>query len=126
LALVSFPLVAFTTAVAIDRCIANRWHPVNFPLGSKIWNHFTWLGIISYSVYLVHKPILTQAGHLLNKLGLGQRSPVMLMAACLLLYPLIVAGSDGLYRFIEVPFIRLGSKLWRQRKDYLSLQRNRT
>ena len=124
LTFVSFPLVAFTTAVVIDRCIANRWQPINFPFGRTIWKHLSWLGIISYSVYLVHQPILTQAGYLLDKLGLRQHSPVNLMTACMLLYPLIVAASYGLYRLIEVPFIRLGSNLWRKRKANLDFQKS--
>ena len=72
LAFVSFPLIAFTTAVAIDRFIANRWHPINFPFDRAVWNHLAWLGVISYSVYLVHQPILAQARYLLDKLGLRQ------------------------------------------------------
>jgi peptidoglycan/LPS O-acetylase OafA/YrhL len=65
-----------------------------------------------------------QAGYFLRKLGLRQHSPDMLMITCLLLYPAIVAVSYGLYRLIEVPFIRLGSGLWKQRKVYLAPQRN--
>jgi len=120
LASVSFPLVAFTTAVAIDRFIESRWHPVNSPIAGVFWNHLTWLGIISYSVYLIHQPVLTQSGYLLEKLGLRQSTPLMTMIICLLLYPLIVAASYGLYRMIELPFIRLGSRLWRQRKSHLA------
>jgi peptidoglycan/LPS O-acetylase OafA/YrhL len=121
LAFISFSLVAFTTAAAIDRLLANRWHPINFRLGRIVWNHLAWLGIISYSVYLIHQPILTQAGYLLSKLGLHQHSPVILMTTCLLLYPLILAVSYGVYRLIEVPLIRLGSSLWRKRKANLTL-----
>jgi len=116
LAFISFPLIAFTTAVAIDRLIANRWHAIKFPLSRTVWNHLTWLGIISYSVYLVHQPVLTQAGHFLDKLGLLQHSPIILMTTCLLLYPLILAVSYGLFQFIEVPFIRLGSSFWKLKK----------
>jgi peptidoglycan/LPS O-acetylase OafA/YrhL len=116
LAFTSFPLIAFATAVAIDRYIAKRWHSIKLPFGRTAWNHLTWLGIISYSVYLVHQPILAQAGNLLAKLGLPQNSPVIEMTTCVLLYPLIVIFAYGLYRLIEIPFIRLGSNFWRRKK----------
>ncbi len=116
LAFASFPLIAFATAVAINRYIAKRWHSINSPFGRTVWNHLTWLGIISYSVYLVHQPILAQAENLLDKLGLLQNSPVIEMTTCVLLYPLIVILAYGLYRLIEIPFIRLGSNFWRRKR----------
>lgn len=116
LAFASFPLIAFATAVAIDRYIAKRWHSINLPFGRTVWNHLTLLGIISYSVYLVHQPILAQAGNLLDKLGLPQNSPVIEMTTCVLLYPLIVILAYGLYRLIEIPFNRLGSNFWRRKR----------
>jgi peptidoglycan/LPS O-acetylase OafA/YrhL len=124
LSLISFPLFALTTAVAIDRAIANRWHAIKFPLSRAVWNHLTWLGIISYSLYFVHQSILTQAGYFLRKLGLRQHSLDVLMITCLVLYPAIITASFGLYRLIEVPFIRLGSGLWKQRKVHWTPQRS--
>jgi peptidoglycan/LPS O-acetylase OafA/YrhL len=125
LAYLSFPLIALATAVSIDRLIAHRWQAINFPLARPIWNHLSWLGIISYSFYLLHQPILTQVSHFLAKLGLQQPSAVVIMISCLLLYPLILAMSNAFYRFIEITFIRFGSNFWRTITAPSILQRTR-
>ena len=95
--------VVFAAITLIESFIGNRWHPIRFRLGRNVWNHLAWLGIIRYSVFF-RQLILTQAGYLLGKLSLHQRSPGILMTTCLPRCPVILAAFYELYRLIEVTF----------------------
>lgn len=63
-----------------------------------------WLGLVSYSLYLVHTPIL----YTLNQ-TIGSEWPIPLTAFVLIGSSLCVA--DILYRMVELPFIKAGKKL---------------
>jgi peptidoglycan/LPS O-acetylase OafA/YrhL len=108
----TFPLVAFSTAFAIDRLVTHRWKIAASSFGRIIWNHLTWIGVISYSVYLLHQPFLEQAGNLLQKLGLENKNPTMILSACFMLYPAIRILSFFMYRLIGRPCISASSKAW--------------
>jgi len=75
----AFPFVAFSIAFATDRLVSNRWKIEASQFGRTIWNHLTWIDVISYSVYLLHQPFLDQAGNLLEKLGLDNKNPTMIL-----------------------------------------------
>lgn len=120
----AFALVAISPAWAI----AAGWWWVQPPVwittlvlaGATFWagralRHrtlprvFVWLGLISYSVYLVHHPILRMVpivfGHLMSK-PLGER---VLLAAGYLAVVLLVSWAT--YRWVELPAQRLGRRL---------------
>lgn len=68
-----------------------------------------WLGSISYSLYLVHPPILFTAAFLLY-----HHLPMDVIV--LIAFPVIFIAADLSHRFIEIPSIALGKKLtagWR-------------
>ncbi|WP_066369134.1 acyltransferase family protein [Herbidospora mongoliensis] len=70
---------------------------------------FVWLGLISYSVYLVHHPILRMVpilfGHMMSK-PVWERT---LLALGYLAVVLLVSWAT--YRFVEAPAQRLGRRL---------------
>ena len=63
-----------------------------------------WLGRVSYSIYLMHTLVLLSVVHLL-----GNLVPVWLLVICCI--PLTLLASEGFYRWVELPAIRLGRRL---------------
>lgn len=62
------------------------------------------LGKISYSLYLIHLPIILVMVHLLS-----EKLPLWLI--CILSVPLVIFGSNLMYRYIEEPSIKIGRTL---------------
>jgi peptidoglycan/LPS O-acetylase OafA/YrhL len=72
-----------------------------------------WLGLISYSLYLVHHPLLKYFSELTGDL---RRSPVPLQIAMSALAMALVLGVSALtYRWVERPMQSLGRRLARPR-----------
>jgi len=70
-----------------------------------------WLGRISYSVYLVHIPVLYAVFHVLSHIAPGLRN-WQFLAVALPATLIITTGISALtYRWIEQPGIRLGKQL---------------
>lgn len=68
-----------------------------------------WLGKISYSLYLIHVPLLIAAVHLTH-------GRVPLWATVAIVIPLSLAIAALMYRYVEEPSIRLGRLLAGQRR----------
>ena len=63
-----------------------------------------WLGKVSYSLYLIHVPLLVAAVHLTyGRLPLGVTIPAVIAASLLI--------AELMHRFVELPSIRLGRVL---------------
>lgn len=94
-----FGIVAYVAAISlVALCFADR-----DAKGALSHPALTWLGRVSYSLYLVHVPILVAAAHLFyGKLPL----PYIVLGAIAL--SLVV--SEASYRFIEKPAINVGRK----------------
>jgi len=111
----AFTAFAFLTAVVIDRLMSKIW---TFALPSKsisngLWRHLSFLGMVSYSFYLLHQPILTNVPKfILSHVGY-EPSEAMLMRTGLCLYPLILLLSWIFYKLIEMPSIAVGNKIWK-------------
>ena len=69
------------------------------------------LGIVSYSFYLIHQPILLIVQRLKQRFDVLADFPILSLGLCLLLYVPIFALSHFLFRYIEKPSARLGRLL---------------
>jgi peptidoglycan/LPS O-acetylase OafA/YrhL len=72
-----------------------------------------WLGLVSYSVYLVHQAVFeTVAPHLGGRRGAPSTASLTVQAVVLVaLVALVLAFSALTYRFVEDPAQRLGRRL---------------
>lgn len=96
-------LLVFAGAFALGR-LTRRW-PTPRPLAR--------LGLISYSVYLVHYVLIEALRPVLT--GLGERLPALAEAPVAAGYLALVAGLSWLtYRFVELPGQRLGRRIARR------------
>ena len=79
-----------------------------------LWRPLRWLGLVSYSTYLVHWPILTLCTALFRR-SLDMPSPmVSFWLHVAVSFPLIVAASWLLHRTVEAPAMELGRRLSRR------------
>lgn len=69
----------------------------------------TTLGARSYSVYIIHMPILELLLYALPLRGLSQPQAYALLTPCLIVLTLI--ASELMYRLVERPMIRIGAQL---------------
>ena len=108
-----FPLAALTTASVIAYLLSRP----AFELPSKGWlglplRHLRWVGIVSYSAYLLHGPILSQVPKVVSVALHGQHlSPLLMFAACLLSWPVVIGLASIFYRFVELPSIAWGKRI---------------
>ncbi len=98
----SFSLAAAISAIALDAALQVRWRPGLWVTG------LSFIGTISYSVYLWHQPRLLDAAFRLKRL-VGSPSAAWLGVAVLL-----IGGSWLSFRLFELPAIDAGKVLWRR------------
>ena len=106
-----FAFLAFSllTAIAIERLTMGKWTLPKNICFRWMWSHLSFLGVISYSFYLFHQPIIGLAGRALSKVFPTMSiHPLSTYSLCLALYPIILGISFLLYRHIEQPSIRFG------------------
>ena len=94
-----FSLAAGTAAVILDAALWVRWRR------SLMIIVLTFIGTISYSLYLWHQPIMTKVPHSIARI-LG------LPGAWCAFFVALLVGSYFSYRFFEHGGIRLGTFLW--------------
>lgn len=83
--------------------LAVTWSPFR---GFLEWRPVHWLGAISFSLYLVHEPIILTVRHLLPNAHIG------VVFACAVTAAILVAW--GFYHAVEKPATRL-SQAWKRR-----------
>ncbi len=68
-----------------------------------------WLGEISFSLYLVHLLLIVPIGSALLRFGIDHWHPVLRFAALASTsLPVVLGGAHLLYRYVELPGIRIG------------------
>jgi peptidoglycan/LPS O-acetylase OafA/YrhL len=79
------------------------------------WAHLSLLGVISYSFYLIHQPIIELTGKAIERVLPGVLiHPLLKYSLCLGWYPVLFLFSLLFYRYIEQPSIGLGKFVWRR------------
>lgn len=105
----TFLAFSFLTAVVIERLMTARWVLPEAPLFQQAWSHLTLLGVVSYSFYLFHQPIIGLTSLIFTELVPGSSiHPLIKFSVCLAWYPIILLFSSIIYKIIEIPSIRLG------------------
>ncbi len=95
----SFSLAAGIAAVVLDAALDRRWKK-----SPKVAT-LTFIGTISYSLYLWHQPIMTKVPHSIARL-LG------LPGAWVAFSVSLVIGAYVSYRLLELGGMKLGAHLW--------------
>jgi peptidoglycan/LPS O-acetylase OafA/YrhL len=102
-----FALFSLTAVGCISRMIDGRFYFLCAP--KLLSRHVAWVGMISYSLYLLHQPFLNLAPKVIRWLCSGSFvHPVWQLMSCIAVYPLILAFSWLMYRYIELPSISAG------------------
>lgn len=73
-----------------------------------MWRPIEWIGTRSFSLYLVHEPLLVSLGFLLRITRLSWWFVLLGLGACL-------AATEVFYRAVEVPSMRIGR--WKLRRS---------
>ena len=109
----TFLAFAWLTAISMDRLLRDEWTLPKNIFFQKIWSHLSFLGVISYSFYLFHQPILKLTGRVLSKVfSEPVIHPVIRFSACMIWYPIILLISYLVFRLIERPSMALGNLVW--------------
>ncbi|MFC4120305.1 acyltransferase family protein [Nonomuraea zeae] len=80
--------------------------------GRRLPRVLTWLGLVSYSLYLVHHPLLKYFVEITGDLRRAERPYQLAMAA--LAVAVILAASALTYRYVEKPMQALGRRFARR------------
>ena len=92
-----------------ERCVGNPQLIVSSPA----WRHVSFLGVMSYSFYLLHQPIIE-----ISMAAFDERfpqlnlHPLSRLAIAFAVYLPLFPVSYAFFRTIEKPSIKLGDRFW--------------
>jgi peptidoglycan/LPS O-acetylase OafA/YrhL len=116
-----FTLAAVATATAISRCLA-RSTPATQGIAPRSffspWEHLRLTGLVSYSVYLIHQPLILAIVYLVK--GVWPSPPYYpwrTFLICFGCWPLILLASWIFYRLFERPSMAVGKWILRRRES---------
>lgn len=116
----SFTLAALATAVAIARFLSRGVLDPGrrkFFLPRRLDDHLRFTGVCSYSIYLIHLPIVEVWPQLVRSVVPSSAvHPLLLYAGCLTSWALIVPLSWMMYRHVELPAIAMGKRVIQSRR----------
>ena len=111
LAAVDFTIVALLTSLMIYRAVVSGSQSSSGPLLRQCSRLLVWLGIISYSLYLIHQPFLELVNHYIKKHHFLTASPLSAVFALMLLLAPLALLASLVYRWIELPGIVIGRQV---------------
>jgi peptidoglycan/LPS O-acetylase OafA/YrhL len=114
----AFLAFALLTGIAIDRLISERWAIPKHKVFYIAWEHLSFLGVISYSFYLFHQPIIGLTNGVLKRVSPHMYfHPFAKLVICCAWYPLILIFSYCIFRMIEQPSIAFGRVVWEKSRN---------
>lgn len=109
----AFPVFALASAIIVDRLRNGKWDIPRWIVSSRVWRHLSFLGVMSYSFYLLHQPIIQVSLAALDKyfpqLNLH---PLLRLAIAFAVYVPLLPVAYTFFRTIERPSITLGEWFW--------------
>ncbi len=107
----TFVLVALTTATFLYQYLVSSHKEIRNQILKKIQNHLALLGLVSYSFYLFHQPLLASTHKIVNRFLPNIFIPSFFMFLLMMLwYPIILVASYLIFTLIEKPFIQFARK----------------
>lgn len=114
LAMFSFVFASLATVSIIRFLLDRKSRPGALHEGWCL-RHLGFVGTVSYSIYLLHFPVVALVPRIVGKLLPSHGGdPVLLMAACLACWFPVLAASWVFYQTIEKPSIAFGKRMLRR------------
>lgn len=99
-----FPLVSLATFMILSNQLSK-----GFQVSDNILTkHMAWIGVVSYSFYLLHQPLL---GKWVTFCERFTHEPAFLVLLSLPFWFVIAGLSYGSYKFIELPSMEIGKRM---------------
>jgi peptidoglycan/LPS O-acetylase OafA/YrhL len=104
-----FLATALLTGIAIEKYAYGFWQIPKGKYLTQLIRHMSFLGVVSYSFYLIHQPILLLIRRLpVTFHGLPLNiSPHSRFILCIGIYPLLLILAYLMHRYIEIPSTKL-------------------
>lgn len=109
-----FTFASLLTYALLGRVLRVGWTPPGSGFAGALASHATATGVVSYSVYLVHEPILSLGMRGLDSLGAEHAHPLLRLSLCFMFWPFSVIAGKVSYKWLESPSIALGKSLARR------------
>jgi peptidoglycan/LPS O-acetylase OafA/YrhL len=109
----------FTAALITQLLVARATHVTHMTMPSPLARGLQYVGVLSYSIYLIHQPLLrivhTSTSYLFPDTFIHA---LIIFVLCLAMGVIIVRLSATFYRYIELPSIALGKWIVRRGDGY--------